>query len=144
MEVRQRRPRKIVEVFIDSNDDTKDGGIEQIAQPGSNGSTYKIVNGVISQRHQEPLGLQSDDDLSDSTLASYQNLRTGFDTLWEQNPRRALALLLRYVKGLSSREIRSFMDLASENYVNQVVNVAKGDMRIRCLAVTEAIGREES
>ena len=141
---RQKRSRKIVEVLIDSDDDTKDGGIEQIAQSGSNGSTYKIVNGVISQRHQEPLGLQSDDDLSDSTLASYQNLRTGFDTLWEQNPRRALALLLRYVKGLSSREMRSFMDLASENYVNQVVNVAKGDMRIRCLAVTEAIGKEES
>ena len=140
---RPKRPRKVVLVSVESADDTKDGGIEQIAEPNADFPTYKNVNGVISQRPVAPTGMPPDDGLPDSTLAVYQALRTGFDDLWDRNPRRALVLLLRYVKGLSSREIRSFMDLASENYVNQVVNIAKGDMRTNYLAVTEAIGKEE-
>ena len=138
----RRRRRKIELVSVESADETKDGGIEQIAQSNATFPTYRTVNGVISQRPQES-SMLSDDELPDSRLSAYQALRTGFDDLWEQNPRRALVLLLRYVKGLSAREIRSFMDLASENYVNQVVSVAKGDMRTNYLSVADAIGKEE-
>lgn len=139
----EKKARQIEEIAIESVDDTKEGGIEQFPQPNTGFSTYKTVNGVISQRPQEFNSVPSDGDLPDAKLSACQALCTGFDDLWEQNPRRALVLLLRYVKGLSSREIRSFMDLASENYVNQVVNIAKGDMRTNYLAVTEAIGKDE-
>lgn len=139
----EKKARQIEEIAIESVDDTKEGGIEQFPQPNTSFSIYKTVNGVISQRPQESNTVPHDGDLPDAKLSAYQALRTGFDDLWEQNPRRALVLLLRYVKGLSSREIRSFMDLASENYVNQVVNIAKGDIRTNYLAVTEAIGKDE-
>ena len=68
-------------------------------------------------------------------------MRDGFDTLWSRNPRRAVAVLLRYVKGLSAREVKNFMDLASENYVNQVVNIAKGDLRQSVVSIKDALGR---
>ena len=140
----EKKARQVEEIAIESVDDTKEGGIEQFPQPNTGFSTYKIVNGVISQRPQESNSVPSDGNLPDAKLSAYQALRTGFDDLWEQNPRRALVLLLRYVKGLSSREIRSFLDMASENYVNQVVNVAKGNMRTNYLSVADAIGKEDA
>jgi DNA-directed RNA polymerase specialized sigma24 family protein len=63
--------------------------------------------------------------------------------LWEKNPKRAMVLLLRYVKGLSAEEVRQFMCLASENYVNQVVSVAKGDMRKKYLHIDKIIKGED-
>jgi len=99
-----RSPCKIETVSLDVGDGTSERGIEKLPAP-------------------------SNDELSDAAFLTYQNTREGFNLLWKKYPKRAVALLLRYVKGLSAREVCEFMDLASENYVNQVVNVAKGDMR---------------
>ena len=90
---------------------------------------------------EEPAAETDDDDLDEKTMSTYEALRDGFDNLWSRNPRRAVAVLLRYVKGLSSHEVKTFMDLVSENYVNQVVNIAKGDLRKSILSVEEALGR---
>lgn len=99
-----RAPCKIQTISLDAGDSKKECGIDK-------------------------LPMLSDDEPSDEAFLTYQNTREGFNLLWKKHPKRAVALLLRYVKGLSAREVCEFMDLASENYVNQVVNVAKGDMR---------------
>ena len=90
---------------------------------------------------EEPTAETDDGDLDEKTLSTYEALRDGFDTLWSRNPRRAVAVLLRYVKGLSAHEVKTFMDLVSENYVNQVVNIAKGDLRKSVISVEETLGR---
>lgn len=68
-----------------------------------------------------------------------EKVQTEFNVLWQRNPRRALVLLLRYVKGLSAREVKNFLDVATENYVNQVANIAKNDLRASALSIVDAI-----
>ena len=80
------------------------------------------------------------DDFEENQIR-YDYLHNSFGILWEQNPRRAIVLLLKYVNGLSAREIKSFMDLASENYVNQVAKLAKGDMREIFLSVESTLNK---
>ena len=80
------------------------------------------------------------DDFEEKQIR-YDHLHNSFGILWEQNPRRAIVLLLKYVNGLSAREIKSFMDLASENYVNQVAKLAKGDMQEIFLSVESALNK---
>ena len=82
---------------------------------------------------------QQDDEQKTDT----QCIRTSFNKLWDDNPRRALVMLLRFVNGLTTREVKEFMDLASENYVNQVVKLAKGDMQKTFLDVSALLNREE-
>ncbi len=89
---------------------------------------------------QEQTSETDDNGLPEETLSTYEALRDGFDNLWSRNPRRAVAVLLHYVKGLSAREVQTFMDLVSENYVNQVVNIAKGDLRKSVLSIEDALG----
>ena len=59
----------------------------------------------------------------------YSSVQEGFTHVWERNAQRAVVLLLSEVKGLSAREIQSFLQIASENYVNQVVFRAKANLR---------------
>jgi hypothetical protein len=68
-----------------------------------------------------------------------EKVQKEFNILWQRNPRRALVLLLRYVKGLSAREVKNFLNVATENYVNQVASIAKNDLRASALSVVEAI-----
>jgi hypothetical protein len=83
------------------------------------------------------------EEFNDSQFLTYRNTREGFNMLWEKNTKRAMALLLRYVKGLSAEEVRQFMCLASENYVNQVVSIAKGDMRKKYLSIDKVLKGDE-
>lgn len=53
---------------------------------------------------------------------------------WQEKPKRALVALLR-CKGLSAKEIASFLQVVSkdsENYIRQVIHLAIGDMRQGC------------
>lgn len=93
---------------------------------------------------QTPSSCLGDDDLTDEVFLSYKAIRDSFDQLWRSNPRRAIAVLLRYVKRLSSNEVRDFMDLASENYVNQVVNLAKGDLRTSVLSIEDTLRKVQT
>ena len=68
-----------------------------------------------------------------------EKVQTEFNVLWQRNPRRALVLLLRYVKGLSAREVKNFLNVVTENYVNQVANIAKNDLRASALSIVDAI-----
>lgn len=87
---------------------------------------------------------QSEEDTSEEEQLQYDKLHKCFHILWEQNPRRAIVLLLKYVNGLSAREIRSFMNLASETYVNQVVSLAKGNMKKIHLSIEEALKKSKN
>ena len=110
-----RQRRKIQEVSVerdDDSDDTRESGIESLAQPSA-------------------------DEPPDGEV--YETLRRSFEALWRKNPRRALVLLLRFVKRLSADDVRAFLDLVSENYVNQVVNVAKGNLQASMLPVSRLI-----
>lgn len=109
-----RERRSVQLVFAERNDDADapQDGIESFAQPAA---------------EEPPEG------------EVYDSLRRNFDALWRRNPKRALVLLLRFVKRLSASEVRDFLDIVSENYVNQVVNLAKGDMRTSMVSVAGLI-----
>ena len=97
----------------------------------------------ITQDKLENIPALEPEEFNDAQFLTYRNTREVFNMLWEKNPKRAMVLLLRYVKGLSAEEVRQFMCLASKNYVDQVVSVAKGDMRKKCLRVDDIIKGED-
>lgn len=83
-----------------------------------------------------------EDDFEDTQLQyNYAYLRESFDILWQKNPRKAVAYLLKYVNNLSAREIKLFMGLASENYVYQVLHDTTEDMKKLYMSVEETLGQ---
>ena len=86
--------------------------------------------------------LAVEDDFDEQDLQSnYDYLHGSFDILWQKNPRKAVAYLLKYVNKLSAREIKLFMGLASENYVYQVLHDTTEDMKKLYMSVEETLGQ---